>query len=100
MMKWNLDAAALDALAELVPQHTHGSIIRYYQNGIPPGDFLTSLIDNDLKLAFATADDINKAAIGHILSWFRWHPPAGTWGYPGACSDYIANLKETNDGTD
>jgi hypothetical protein len=99
-MKWNIDAEASAALDELVPSHDHGGIRRYYQDGIPPGHFLTAIIDNDLKGVFARADEINKAAIEQILMWFRWHPPAGTWGYPGACKDYLQNFKETDDGPD
>lgn len=31
-----------------VPAHTRGGIVRYIDEGIPPGSFLTAIICNDL----------------------------------------------------
>jgi hypothetical protein len=92
-MDYKLDAEAQAALIFLVPEHTQGGIRRYFEDRIPPGDFLIAVIENDLKGAFARADETNKAALESILQWFRWHPPAGTWGYKGACKDYLNRRK-------
>ena len=37
----------------LIPQHMRGGIERYVMNGVPPGSFLTAVLSNDLKEAFA-----------------------------------------------
>lgn len=72
-----------------IPEHMHGAIIRFYENGIPPGGFLSAVIDNDLREASARADDINRHALFNYIRWFYNHAPSGTWGYSGAVNDYL-----------
>ena len=38
-----LDDVARRALALSVPSHLHGSLLRWVEHGIPPGDFLDRL---------------------------------------------------------
>jgi len=46
-----------------LPEHMRGSIKRYIDNGVPPGDFLQAVLSNDLKESFSRADDKNIAAM-------------------------------------
>lgn len=55
-------------------------IKNYYEFGIPPGDFLTAVICNDLREACARADHVNRHLLFEIIQWFYWEAPAGTWG--------------------
>jgi len=59
-----------------LPNHMHGAIVRYIMDGIPPGHFLTAVIDNDLREAFSRADDKNKPMIEAFLQYFYMEAPA------------------------
>lgn len=65
---------------DLIPSHMHGAVRRYVMHGIAPGQFLTAVLCNDLKEAFARADDDNTAA---MLGWVRFmhnYMPANSQG--------------------
>lgn len=78
-----------------IPEYMHGAIRRYYENGIPPGDFLTALLNNNLKETYARADDTNVRAIKGYVMWFYNEAPAGSWGYDGAVKSWIERFQET-----
>ena len=69
-----------EAWAEKIPDYTLESLQRYYQYGLPPGSFLTALLQNDLFGAMATADEYNKEALQDICSFIYWEFPAETYG--------------------
>ena len=48
---------------DLIPDHMHGAVIRYVEDGIEPGGFLEAVLCNDLKGAVMRADAINKARL-------------------------------------
>jgi len=77
-----------------IPSYMHGAIIRYYENRIEPGSFMSYVINNDLKGALGHADDTNRHCMLNYMKWFFNHAPAGTWGYPKAVSDWINGDKE------
>ena len=72
-----------------IPEYMHGGIIRYYEKHIEPGDFLTAVIDNDLKEACGRADDTNRHHLFDYMMWFYNHAPGGTWGRQGATHDWL-----------
>jgi hypothetical protein len=72
-----------------IPEYMHGGIIRFYENGIPPGGFLIAVIDNDLREACARADDTNRHRLFEYMAWFYNSAPSGTWGYQGAVNQYL-----------
>lgn len=74
-----------------IPEHMHGAIVRYIVHGINPGDFLTALINNDLKEACACADDINRHHIFDYVKWFYNHAPSVCWGYDNAAAAWSAD---------
>ena len=63
-----------------LPEHIKGGVQRYIENGIPPGSFLTAVIQNNLKESFAWADDINIARMFDIVSFFYNEAPGNCWG--------------------
>ena len=67
----------------------HGGIIRYYERGIPPGDFLCAVINNDLREACGRADDVNKNRLFNYMMWFYNNAPMGSWGRANAMEDYV-----------
>jgi len=72
-----------------IPKYMHGGIIRFYENGIAPGHFLSAVINNDLKEVFVRADNTNEECVKAYVMWFYNCAPAGTWGYSGATKEWI-----------
>ena len=65
---------------EILPEHIRGGMQRYIENCIPPGDFLTAVICNDLKNSFGLADDINKKRLFDIVNFMYNEAPSLCWG--------------------
>jgi len=72
-----------------IPSHMHGGIVRYYENGIPPGHFLSAVIDNDLKEAINRADDVNVNCLKAYVMWFYNQAPSGSWGRTGSVDRWL-----------
>jgi len=72
----------------LIPEHMRGGVERWVMNGIVPGLFLTAVLRNDLKEAFATADDINSRRMRDYVQFFWSHAPSACWGSPDAVSEW------------
>lgn len=64
----------------MLPERMHGAIQRYLENGIPPGDFLTAVICNDLTEACSRADDENRHLLFEYVKFFYCYAPTGSWG--------------------
>ena len=56
------------------------AIQRYVVDRLPPGDFLTAVICNDLKEAVGRADDDNLANLVAFVSYFYNEAPSSCWG--------------------
>jgi len=65
-----------------IPGNMHGGILRWVENGIPPGHFLTAVLCNDLREACTRADDQNIHLIPEYVSWLYNHAPGQCWGSP------------------
>lgn len=65
---------------ELLPKHMRDGAQMYVKLGVPPGGFLTAVLSNNFKEAFARADDINIAYMGNWAQWVVWHCPAEAQG--------------------
>lgn len=63
-----------------IPNYMWGAIERYVQAGIPPGDFLTAVICNDLREAVGRADDINLKNLPAYVAYFHNEVPGLAWG--------------------
>lgn len=64
----------------LLPEHISDSVKLYIEEGRPTGDFLQSVICNQLKESFAFADDINIERMFDIVSFFYNQAPLLCWG--------------------
>lgn len=64
----------------LLPQRMRGGVCRYIENGIPPGDFLTAVISNDLREACGRADEENRHLLFEYVKFFHCHAPRQCWG--------------------
>ena len=63
-----------------IPQHMRDTVYRYINEGVPPGDFLRAVLENDLVEAFATADNTNKKVLNDWVSFIWWDLPVESWG--------------------
>lgn len=61
----------------------------YVMQGIPPGHFLTRVVENSLSGAFAYADENNRRAMHGWCMFFYNNAPSGCWGSPAKVSDWI-----------
>ena len=65
-----------------LPHHLQGGVKRYIEQGVPPGGFLTAVIENNLRLAVGHADHISLAALPQIVWFFHNESPGDCWGTP------------------
>ena len=65
-----------------VPFHLHDGLRDYVLWGQPTGDFLRSVISNDLREAVARADAMSALGLVDIVKWLYQVAPGGCWGTP------------------
>lgn len=87
-------ASRIDAGAHLVPEYMIGPVKRYILDGIPPGSFLTAVVSNDLREAFACADDDNARNMHGWVRFFYNYAPTGCWGSPENFREWMARARE------
>jgi hypothetical protein len=63
-----------------IPERMMSGIKMYVEQGIRPGDFLVSIIQNNLKLAVMLADPENLRNIPAYVAYFHEKCPAACWG--------------------
>ena len=73
----------------LIPAHMHGAIQRYVMHGVPPGSFLTAVLENNLSEAFAQADDDNARAMRGWVQFLYNFTPGPSQGSPEAVEAWI-----------
>lgn len=72
-----------------IPEGCREGLIRYVIHGIHPGQFLTALLTNDLREAFARADHENTAAMAAWVGFLYNHAPGQCWGSPEKMKSWI-----------
>jgi hypothetical protein len=73
----------------LIPNYMRGAVERYVMDGVPPGSFLTAVLTNDLKEAFARADDDNARAMHGWVRFLYNYTPATCHGSPEKVAAWI-----------
>lgn len=73
----------------LLPEHVRGAMQRYVENRIPPGGFLTAVLENNLFEALMRADSINRERLFDIVSFLYNEVPSGCWGSPKAVKTWL-----------
>jgi len=76
----------------MLPSYMVDAVINYFEKGWTPGDFLRSVLENDLVGTFAYADDTNKLYVHKYVQWLWWHAPgrsSGAWGSVEAVEEWI-----------
>jgi len=62
---------------------------RYIEHGYQPGHFLTAVICNNLKEAFARADDTNARLMHDWVKYFYNDIQGNAWGSPEEMKDWM-----------
>lgn len=71
---------------------------RYLENAILPGDFLKSLLTNDLQKFFAYADDFNGKHGREWVQWMHWQFPSNAYGSHDAVDSFIRERRAELEG--
>jgi len=77
-----------------IPERMMGGITRYIEAGIPPGDFLTAIITNDLHEAVCRADDENLINIPAYVAYFYNKAPSACWGSKEKMNQWLKEKQE------
>jgi hypothetical protein len=96
-MDKELTARMIETGRNLIPAHMWGAIERYMLHGIPPGSFLTAVLSNDLREAFARADDENTACMKQWVQFLYSYAPSGSWGSPEHFHSWIAKFTKADE---
>lgn len=83
---------ALDALRSL-PEYMRAGVVRYIEDGTPPGGFFRAVFANDLMGACEKADRTNRRRLFDYCQWIYNHAPAGSWGSREAIREWCATRR-------
>jgi hypothetical protein len=76
-----------------IPPTTLEGILGYVTERRPPGHFLQAVLENNLREAFARADDSNAAAMRAIVGFLYNEVPSFVWGSPEKVSSWLGSTK-------
>lgn len=63
-----------------IPSRLMEGLHRYATSRIPTGGFLRAVLENDLRMACATADDESVQVLRDLISYVRSELPSECWG--------------------
>lgn len=72
-----------------IPKYMHQGIVNYVNHKVIPGDFLLSVLQNDLKNAVGYADDENIHLLPVYVAFFYFNIPSVAWGSKEAVEKWI-----------
>ena len=78
----------------MIPERTLQGIEQYYNNRIPPGGFLTAVLENNLMESCAQADETNRAALYEICCLLYNNYPSKMWGTPERVKNWLGKEEE------
>ena len=77
-----------------IPERMMDGIWLYINNGVRPGNFLSAVIQNNLKEACYYADDENLANLPAYVDFFYNKAPISCWGSYDAMENWMKAHKE------
>ena len=63
-----------------IPTHMRKALIEWIVMAVPPGNFLSAVLKNDLTEAVGRADDINIDALPRYIKYLYNKAPSQCWG--------------------
>lgn len=79
---------------DLIPGLMMESLKRYIEYGIPTGHFLRAVLENDLNMAVARADQPNALLLATYVCWLANEAPAACWGSPQKVLNWIEEKRQ------
>ena len=73
----------------VIPDHMMDGLTRYIESGIPPGDFLSAVLSNNLHEAVTRADDENVKNLPAYLGYLVNEAPSNCWGSREKVKEWI-----------
>jgi len=64
----------------LVPERMRHGLRLYFEQGVPPGHFLSAVLSNDLREAVARADEDNQQRLPDYIKFLYNNAPNTSWG--------------------
>ncbi len=77
-----------------VPSHTHKGYLRYFLEGIAPGEFLCAVLMNNLSAACRHADERNAKALYEHTVFLINTAPVESWGSPERVTAWIESFHQ------
>ena len=74
-----------------LPEHMQGGARRYVERGIPPGSFLTAVLENNFLEAFKRADAENTERMKDWARWIYNECPRDAHGDPETVAEWIGH---------
>lgn len=65
------------------------SLDRYIYEGVPTGDFLRAVLENNLRESIGRADQDNLTMLPHIVAWLYNEAPSKCWGAPTKVDEWL-----------
>ena len=75
---------------EYLPEHMIGAVLRYFNDHINPGNFLSWLLENNLMEACCHADEKNLEALAVWASFLHCKAPLTSHGSPEKVEAWLA----------
>lgn len=86
-------ATSDDSLWNRIPKHLRDGLERYLNNHIRPGNFLTAVLENDLKGACGYADEESYAGLKDLLMYLHWEVGIDCYGSKEKVNEWLKNIK-------
>ncbi|OFZ82696.1 MAG: hypothetical protein A2603_02680 [Bdellovibrionales bacterium RIFOXYD1_FULL_55_31] len=78
----------------LVPEHLQNGLRGYFVHGHIPGDFLTSVLENDLLEAVTRADEDSFSGLRGLVIFLWNYTPSSAWGSRENVGQWVEERKE------
>ena len=82
---------------DCIPPRMTPAIMRYFNEKVPPGDFLRAVLENDLMKASLKADAENSIILPVYMSFLYNYCPRGSYGSKEAVRTWLDSRKEDAD---
>lgn len=89
-----------DGTSYRIPVDTGNALVLWIGRAARPGRFLSAILANDLRGAFANADNRNFPNIPAIVAWLWNHAPSTCWGSPERMAAWRGMLADERTGSD
>jgi hypothetical protein len=80
-----------------IPQRIKEGLDRYAQQGIPTGDFLRSVLENNLMQAIHRADGYSSLCLWEICEYVYNELPGNCWGSHEVVRDWLVSHQKARE---